>query len=441
MDKSGTKQPARAYPAWLGKLTQRDEARRRGAGLYPAKDGWYKTIQLKKRYIAKPMPLGDALAILPTRIAEIEGHVEERPARLAAGSTTIDQLAEMFIAHLWQRHTTGMPKKLARRTYDDYCDTLSRFVECAGPDAMAITAGPDWFTRFARAISRKAATSRRRDIIYITAFFNWAGPGRHALNFYRTPVNFGPDLVKPDESEIRTKLAESSTQYSPEQYLAALMAVRECPLLFAAGLLGLNCAFYASDISLLPASDLDLEKGLHWFPRPKTKIKRKAVLMPETIWAIRRYLETRPPLAEGVDRVFVREDGRPFNVRRNSGPDGHGSHGDSLGAYWSGITGLPFKGLRTTFATAADGFVDQQAVDLIMGHAAKSIRAKHYVKQFAPQRLAACIEHVWQQCVSAIPLPAEASISAVALLRRGEPPHAAASRHPKRRARSGTAAA
>ena len=49
------------YPKWLGKLNQRQEHQRKAVGVYPAPDGWYKTLKGKKKYIAKPMPLADVL--------------------------------------------------------------------------------------------------------------------------------------------------------------------------------------------------------------------------------------------------------------------------------------------------------------------------------------------------------------------------------------------
>lgn len=410
------------YPAWLGELNKRDEATRRAHGLLPTKDGWYKTIRLKKRYIARPMPLADAVKILPAKIADIEGRTEERIARVSTGSTTIIELVEMFLAHLWQRHMTGVPRKLSRRTYDDYMDTLSRFVETVGPKTIAIAAEPSWFTRFSRTIAKKASSSRRRDIIYLTSFFNWAGPGRHSQNFYRTPVNFGPDLVKPDEGKLRQEMAESSTLYESRDYFTALMAVRECPLLYAVGLMALNCAYLGSDITAIPESAVDLETGVVEFPRPKTGIQRKCVLMPETSHALRKYLQFRGPAAEGVPNLFVRADGKPFSIRRQRDADQPSHHGNAVGKAWSDVTGLPIKGLRTTFATLADGHSDQRAVDLIMGHAEKSVRAKHYVKSFEPERLAAVVSYVWLQFVSALPLPAGEGLSVAQLKTKASRP-------------------
>jgi integrase len=422
-------------PDWLGKLTKKDESLRAHHGLYAAADGWYKTIDGRKRYIAKPMPLADVVAMLDARVSEIRGDVKDKPTkRLGTASTTIEQLAEVFISHLWQRHESGSPKKLARRTYDDYVDTIDRFLDCVGPTQLAIHAGPSWFSKFARTIAHKAVTSRRRDIIYLEAFFNWAGPGRRRFNFYKETVQFGPDLVKPSDRQVQEAMEDYSTVYTPEQYFAALMAVRECPMLLAAGLLAFNCAFLGSDLTEVVESKIFLDAGVHTFPRGKTGIKRKCTLMPETIRAIQRYIEVRPRRPEGCDHLFVRDDGRPFNQRKEAGPGVRGNHNNSIGVYWRHITGLPIKGLRTTFATLADGVPDTAAVDLIMGHAAKTIRQKHYVKSFDESRLTAVVERVWTLFVAGIPLPSDSPVSAFELDRRATAQREPSAKPPKRRA-------
>lgn len=417
------------YPDWLGDLTRKDEKLRSHHGLQPRRDGWHKMIDCKKRYIAKPMPLGDVVAILDARINEIRGVVTEKPIRLAINSTTIEDLVGIFLAHLWQRHTTGMPRKLERRTYDDYVEVLDRFVELVGPDNLAIRAEPQWFTKFARSIAKKAVSSRRREIIYLTAFFNWAGPGRHNLNFYKKPVEFGPDLVKPEESLLRAAMSQNNDCYTPAQYMKALTAVRECPMLMAIGLLGLNAAYLPSDLTKLPINKVDLDAGIVEFPRPKSGIERKTVLMPETVFYLRRYLAVRPqPSIEMGDAepLFLRDDGLAFNQRiadeaaeREEAEPVRANHTSSLSGYWRAATGLPTKGLRTTFATNADDAEDQRAVDVVMGHAAKTVRQKHYVKHFDPQRLRKIVEHVWRRVVTAIPTPATASVSASSLTRSG----------------------
>jgi integrase len=408
-----------ARPDWLPPLTKKQEQLRALHGLLPARDGWYKTVDWKKRYIAKPMPLEAVVELLPARIGAIRSGVKARVVEIATGSMTIGELAQMFLDHLWQRVESGVPKKLARRTYDDYREVLERFLAAVRPNQLACKANPMWFSQFVRTHRQRAASTRMRDIGYLTAFFNWAGPGRHGQNFYDRPVQFGPDFRKPSLSEIRTELAKRSTLYTPEQFDAALDAAAPCPMLFAVGLLGLNCAFLPIDLATIPLRAIDLDAGIHHFPRGKTGLPRSAVLMPETIAAIRRYLEVRPAPRSNDEPLFVREDGQPFcALRSNRGPDEKSDHGNPIARYWSDVTGLTLKGLRTTFATEADGCHDQAAVDLVMGHAATSIRARHYVKSFDPERLRSAISLVWRRFAGRTGLQVVAPIAPHALAMR-----------------------
>jgi integrase len=406
------------YPDWLGELNNKQENLRAAHGLQARRDGWYKTIQSKRRYIARPMPLADVVKILDKRVAELTGNGIERSTPLATNATTIEELAEMFIAHLWQRVQTGTPRKMARQTYNDYLHVLERFTGVVGPHEPAADANPTWFSRFMRTINRKALTSQRRDVIYLTSFFNWAGPGRHSLNFFKDPVQFGPDFRKPDEAKVMAHLRTYSTLYTADTFNAALDAVAPCRMLYAMGLLALNCAFLPEDLATVPLSAIDLKGGVVEFPRGKNGNPRKAVLMPETIEALTAWVAERPRGAKVDPALFVRGDGKSFNQRASDQPGVVQSQGNTLARYWSWITGRPLKGLRTTFATEADGAIDQRAVDLVMGHAADSVRAKFYVKQFDAERIRSVVEPVWKRVGPRGPLPSVATIGPSALARR-----------------------
>jgi integrase len=426
---------------WLGELTKKQDALRVHHGLVPMKDGWYKWVDGKKRYIARRMPLAEVAALLPTRLQEIAGAIVEREARINTASTTILALSEMFMAHLWQRHQTGTPRTLSRRTYDDYADVLARFCKAVGPSSPAASIDTTWFSRFMRTIATRAATTQRREIIYLTAFMNWAGPGRHSLGFFKTPVQFGPDFRKPDEIALRQGRSRYTTLYTPESFAEALDAVACSPMLYALGLMALNGAYLPDDLTTLPLSAIDLETGVVEFERHKTGVDRKTVLMPETIAAVRRYLEIRPVANPPVDVLFVRDDGLPFSRRKPVGPEKRSNPSHALGQYWHAATGKPLKGLRTSFATYGDGLGDQEAVNLVMGHASKSVRSKFYVKQFQPERLLQVVRHVWGQVAPTGPLPSVAWISASGLVRRTGRQRAYLTRRLKRTRRSDTAAA
>lgn len=389
-------------PDWLPKLGPRDEQRRAAAGLTPKRDGWYKSVDGRTRYLFKPMPLADALERLDDRLKEIRGQAPVT-VKLTPDTLTIEALAELYLAWLLTRHQTGVPKKLARRTYDDNVKTLGAFVEAVGPHRPAHLLGPDDFTRYVEQhFAGIAASSRRRMIIYVEAFLNWAGPGRKRMNLI-PHIDPGPNWVKPTDDEITTAAVDSDKAYTPVEVRAAFDAVVDSPMLIAAAHLALGGAFIPKDLGTLPESVVNLESGEIRFPRGKTGVGRQCYMVPEAVAAVRRYLAVRPaachPSAAGL--LFRSRNGLPYarDEVDADAPDAAGSHYNSIGNQWLKVTGLPLSGLRSTFATIADDWPDQRAVDVVMGqksgHANRSVRSKHYAKKVKPERVRQLCEHVW----------------------------------------------
>jgi integrase len=391
--------PLKNPPAWLGRLTAKEEHQRKAAGITPYSDGWYKSIGGATRYLFKPMPLADALALLPGRLAELRGTAPQT-IRVAASSLTLEALVEMYLAWLLVRVQTGMPKKLVRRTYDDNVKVLNSFVDVTGPTRLAATLGPSDFSGYVAArLAGRAKSTVRREMIYVDAFLKWAGPGRKGMNLIPVP-DVGPDWQKPSEDEITTAAADSDKAYTVAQVQMAFAAVNRLPMLWAAAHLGLNCAFIPRDVALLPESAVNLETATITFPRGKTGVGRLCWLVPNTVQALKEYLAVRPakcnPSAQGL--FFRSKFGLPYarHIPNAEKPGDSGIDYNSLTGQWGKHVGLPFSGLRSTFATWADGMADQRAVDLIMGHRNKgTVRTKHYAKRFDPARARAVAEAVW----------------------------------------------
>lgn len=385
-------------PDWLKPLGKRDETARANAGLTPKKDGWYKWVAGKVRYICKPCPVAEVVGKLDARVAAIMADVEGRTVPVAVAGLTLEALAELYVAWLKQRLTTGLPKKLARRTYDDILQTLDLFVDIVGPNRLAETIGPDDFSKFSAArFVGKAPSTIRREIIYIEAFANWAAPGSRKAGHLQRPWRFGADFRKPSDDEIATSAADSDKAYTPKQLRTAFLTVKDRPHLRAAGWLALCAAMQPKDLGLLPEANVDLDKGLVTFARGKTAVGRMAWLPPCAVVAVRKYVATRPTghgPAKGL--LFVTSNGQPYY--RDAEGDEPGGRYDSLGNQWSKVTGLPISGLRSTFATIADDDADQRAVDVIMGHKAghfaRKVRSKHYAKRFDPDRVKRVVSRV-----------------------------------------------
>jgi integrase len=184
---------------------------------------------------------------------------------------------------------------------------------------------------------------------------------------------------------------------------AAFETVKGNPLLNAAAHLGLNCAMGPKDLGTLPEALVDLDGAQIVFARGKTGVGRLCPLLPETVQALRDYLTFRAkfksvtPAAAGL--FFRTRQGMPY--ARNFGGTGQDAgHKDNLlGRRWNEAVKLPFSGLRSTFATHADDWHDQRAVDVVMGHkvgkVGRHIR-RHYAKRFPSERARRLVEHVWR---------------------------------------------
>lgn len=387
-------------PEWLPALGSREEKLRAAHGLTPKWDGWHKSIDGKTRYICKRCSVADAVALLPARITEIRARAAGSPATATAhGTRTVESLVETYVAWLYQRLTTGRPKKLSRRTYDDNVRTLAKFVDAVGPTRLADTVGPEDFARYAKQnFEKRAASSIRREIIYIEALANWAAPGPRKAGLLVRPWFFGTDFDKPADSEISAAAGDSDKAYSPTELRGAFLAVKRSPIYRAAGWLGLNGAFLAVDLATLPESFVDLDKGEIRFPRGKTGVQRLAVLWRPTVLAVRAYLEARPAKcdASAEGRLFRTANGLPYSrAALGDDPRAAAATYDAIGNRWHKLTGLPFSGLRATFATLADAWPDQRAVDIVMGQMShESIRSRHYAKRFDVDRVRRLVERV-----------------------------------------------
>lgn len=396
----------------LPKLSQRDERLRAHHGLTMKADGYYKSINGKTRYICKPMPLADAVALLDARIREIRGIPPGTvgPAKaLPPGTLAIEGLAELYTTWLWQRLTTGVPKKLARRTYDGYLYVLNRFIRLVGPDRNADSLGEADFSLYATTyFAGISPNSVQREVTAIEAFANWVAPSNRSKGLIARAWFLGNDFRKPTREALAVQSGMKDKAYSPQQIVAAFGDIRRSAVMTAAAHLGLNCAFGPADVATLLEENVDLKAAVITFPRGrgKTGVARLCPLLPQTVEALEHYLAVRPKLchASAAELFFRTSNGLPYaRVMHKKGVGlterNVGRAYDSLANRWHKITGRPFSGLRSTFAQLADDWTDQRAVDLVMGHSgnvAGTVRSRFYAKRVDPERIRPLCQHVWK---------------------------------------------
>lgn len=369
-------------------------------GLTAKDDGWYKSVDGKTKYICKPMPIEQAAALMPGRIAEIRAKAAGKVTD--SKNMTVEQLVELFLARMLIRVRTSIPKKLERRTYDDYVGVLDRFASVIGQNRRVAELGPIDFTKFIDTLSGRARSTIRREVQYVDRLFNWAGPGRHGMNLVPF-VHRGPEWVKPSDDAIRADAADSDKAYTPKEIVTAFERIKDNPMLNAAGHLGLNCGMIPIDIGTLPEEFVRLDDAIIIFPRGKTGVSRICPLVPETVAACRAWLEKRSRLKcdESATGLFFRtRQGFPLarTILQDDESDQATDH-NALTRTWSRVVGKPFGGLRSTFATHADDWPDQRAIDMVLGHkvgrVSGHIRVRNYAKKFNPDRVRKLVSAIW----------------------------------------------
>lgn len=209
------------------------------------------------------------------------------------------------------------------------------------------------------------------------------------------PARYGPQFKKPSAGVLRRHRAKNGEKMLEADQLRNLIDTASVPLK-AMLLLGINAGFGNHDIATLPLAALDLDGGWVDYPRPKTGIKRRCSLWPETVEALRAAIDERPePRQEhAAGLVFTTTRGRQWLSRGIANPVGMATR-DLMKTAGIHRRGIGFYALRHVFRTVADGSRDQIAVNHIMGHADSSMAAT-YRERIEDSRLRAVAAHVRQ---------------------------------------------
>jgi integrase len=325
-----------------------------------------------------------------------------RRPRTRTDGLTLRELVNRFLTT--KRHLVDT-SELTPRTFADYHATCARVLEVFGKGRLVVDLAADDFERLRKAIAKTyGPVALGNEIQRCRVLFKYA----YDSGLIDRPVRYGQTFKRPNKKTLRLVRNEKGLRMFEADELRRLIA-KAAMSLKAMILLGINAGFGNHDVATLPITALDLKGGWVNYPRPKTAIKRRCKLWPETIAAIEVALKARPAAreqaAEGM--VFVTKYGKCWakSPRLSEDPDAPNEVKANVDNPVTKETrklldklkmhrpGLGFYALRHTFETVAGESKDQVAVDSIMGHSDPSMAAV-YRERISDERLVAVSKYV-----------------------------------------------
>lgn len=313
-----------------------------------------------------------------------------RVPRFTKDQFTLEDLCDAFMAYNESKVSAGA---IRQRTWDEYYDVCETMLKTWGKHRLVEDLEPEDFhklrQRIAKGLRPKTIHSR-------------IGRCRVVLNFaYKNalidkPIRWGIAFERPTKKTIREDQAA-------QDHLGVVMLERKqirdvlkiaSLQIKAMILLAVNTGMGNEDCGKLEFRHVDLEAGWLDYPRPKTSVRRRARLWPETIKAIRETIQDRrePLNPANEDFIFITRYGMTWHKATRENPISREFRNllTTAGHYKKGIG---FYALRRTFETIAAETLDQPAIDLSMGHEGNEMSAL-YRQRLGDDRLFKVAKHV-----------------------------------------------
>ena len=331
---------------------------------------WAKKVRGKTHYFG---PWDDPDAALAKWLDQKDDLVAGRiPQTARRGQLTVKELVNEFLNSRRLRVESG---ELSNRTFLDYKAVGEKLADVLGRGRAVEYLTPGDFEKL-RAV---VAKGERGKGVGPVAIQNFVTRARSIFKFAYTrrlidrPADFGDGFDRPRRHVFRKARNERELRMFTAEELRRIIAVAPQPLR-AMILLGVNAGLGNSDVGQMRTEHIDLESGVLVYARPKTHVRRKAYLWPETVAAVQDWLERRPtPKNEtDADLVFLTRCGASWH--KTDAPDNPVSKemAKLLKALGIERKGLSFYGLRRVLETIGSQTRDQPAVDRIMGHAERA---------------------------------------------------------------------
>lgn len=295
------------------------------------------------------------------------------------GPLTLGKALNTFLAAKRRQMERG---ELTERTWAEYQRTSRGLADTIGkeaPLAFVSTADLDLYHQ------KKAETynlvSMGNEITRVKTIFKYL----HETGLLLYPFKFSPSFAKPKAAAVRrSKAKQLKKLYTPQQVHRILD--ESGVHLYAAIMLGLNCAYGPTDVSQLERRHVDWDAGVIEYCRTKTGVERTCPLWPETMDALQKSQLRRE---DGYPELFFNVRGKPWNHTDES----QLSKAFSSARRRAGVSDGGFYWLRHTFATVASDTGDQVGINIVMGHVDQHISAV-YRQSVKVDRLRNVTNHV-----------------------------------------------
>jgi integrase len=308
---------------------------------------------------------------------------------LQAGKTppgeqaTVADLLDAYCDHKERLRDAG---EITPQTYDDYFAVCKVIADTLGKHRPVAAIGFDDLSQIRAALS-KGKNGKVRGASSIKRLLTMA---RMVFLFGNEELGHSVRYKKALRSPSARVMRDARNKVGERLFTAAEirdLVQRARPQLKAMILLGINSGFGNDDCGSLQIEAL--EDGWHRHPRPKTGMKRRCPLWPETVKAINAVVGDR---TSGL--VFVTKYGNPWTTDGRRDPIAYEFRKLMGPKHRTGVT--TFYTLRRTFETiAGTADVNQFVVDALMGHVAdaRDMSAVYRQRVFDDQ-LRKCVEYV-----------------------------------------------
>jgi integrase len=353
--------------------------------LFPHATGrWAKKIRGKFHYFG---PWADADGALKKYQEQRDDLHAGRTPRVQADGFTVRHLLNHFLTS--KRHLLDT-REITNRTFLDYHGTCGRVGECFGLTRLVDDLAADDFGRLRASLAKTLGPVALGNTIQrVRSVFKYS----YDAGLSDKPMRFGPGFKRPSNKVLRKERNTKGPRMFEPADLRKMIDAAGLQLR-AMILLGVNVGFGNADVGNLPIAALDLDGGWVTYPRPKTGVKRRAALWPETVAAVRAVLAKRPEPKDDAHAglVFVTKYGKTWAKDDGDNPVSKETAKllKELGLH---RPGLNFYALRHTFETIGGEARDQVAVDHVMGHAREDM-ASVYRERVGDDRLKAVADHV-----------------------------------------------